>query len=115
MSFYRMNGKTKVAEITSPNVDYAPQINNMLGNLFVTRRVEVKTRGDGQGLNVTAPQAPAGYKFLCWIGVTTNGFVGVGYVSDWDRATTLAWGVTVDGFTGDFSLTCTALYQKMQL
>lgn len=26
MSFYRMNGKTKVAEITSPNVDYAPQI-----------------------------------------------------------------------------------------
>ena len=31
MSFYRMNGKTKVAEITSPNVDYAPSLYTLNG------------------------------------------------------------------------------------
>lgn len=100
---------------TAPNVYLAPQINNTLGDLLVTKRVSVYTRGDGQAINVVAQEAPNGYKFLCWIGVTTNGFVGVGYVSDWDRENTLIWGKTVDGSTGDFSLNATALYQKTQL
>lgn len=92
----------------SPNVYLAH-------NLFTTKRTEVSTRGDGQPLTVTAPAAPTGYKFLCWIGVTTNGFVGVGYLSDWDRANTNGWAITVNGTTGDYSITATALYQKTQL
>ena len=86
-----MNGKTKVAELTTQNVDWTTQINDIANNVatnvvndkvpgmivqrapyFATSRVQ---KANTQDFQMTAPAPKSGFKFLCWFYFTTEGQV----------------------------------------
>ena len=44
---------------------------------------------------LTAPTV-TGYRFVCWVGVTTNGWVNWVNIEHYDRVSTNIWTITVD-------------------
>ena len=66
----------------------------------------------GSDTVVTAPNV-AGYKFLCWAQIATNGWVGSVYPSDLLNQTTNVWNAST-GQSGTGNIDCLALYISEQ-
>lgn len=136
MSIYRMNGKTKVAEITSQNVDWTTQINDIATDV-ATDVVNAKAPGIADSRinakvpsmitsrapyvasvsvnasatstpTIIAPSAKSGFKFLCWVMLATVGFIGAFYPENPTSRTTKCFGVVTGGGSG--KLNAYALY-----
>ena len=130
MSIYRMNGKTKVAEITTQNVDWTTQINEIatdvatdvantqinakVPGMIVARNPYVNyhrlQKANSEAFRAIAPAAKSGYKFLCWIYTTTEGQVAEWNVEDPTAPSTDCFYVAPSPFPGTHYVRNYALY-----
>ena len=63
--------------------------------------------------NSSTPSAePAGYTFVCWIDIWSNGWVGAPYASSPANRTTDIWTATAKSTTSGASIGGLALYKK---
>lgn len=71
------------------------------------------TRTAGASKSVTAPDV-TGYEFVCWISVSTSGWIGSLYFETPVAKTTNVWLVTATGLNGQpGNIACRALYRKV--
>ena len=71
------------------------------------------TRTAGASKSVTALDV-AGYEFVCWIAVSTSGWIGSLYFENPVAKTTNVWLVTATGLNGQpGNIACRALYRKV--
>lgn len=126
MSIYRMNGKTKVAELTTQNVDWTTQI-HQISQQEADNRIDAKVPGmivarnpyvdyqrvqkaNTEKFAATAPNPKSGYKFLCWIYTTTEGQVAEWNVVDPAASSTDCYYVAPATFPGTHYIRNYALY-----
>lgn len=87
------------------------KVTDMFREPFVFRNVSLTGNTRGNMGSVTAPNV-AGYKFLCWVSVYSNGWVGSPYASAPYAQTTSIWSPTYDQ-SGKLQVVCVALYHKV--
>ena len=87
------------------------KVTGMFSDPFIFRTVSLTGNTRGHMGNVTAPNV-AGYKFLCWVSVYSNGWVGSPYASAPHAQTTSIWSPTYDQ-QGRLRVDCVALYHKV--
>lgn len=138
MSIYRMNGKTKVAEITSQNVDWTTQINDIATDVatdvvnakapgIADSRINAKVpsmivarnpyvaysrlqKANADSFTATAPTPRRGYKFLCWVYTTTESQVAEWNLEFPDQSSTKCFYVAPQNFPGTHWIRNYALY-----
>jgi hypothetical protein len=77
--------------VGSDLTDAVTQLNSSLVNYLVVRnQTGTITRAHGSNSNITA-QTVAGYTFLCWLNVISNGWIGNLYIERPDLSSTRVW------------------------
>ena len=134
MSIYRMNGKTKVAELTTQNVDWTTQINEIATEVvndkapgIADSRINAKVpsmitsrapyvaysrlqKANTDTFTATAPTPRKGYKFLCWVYTTTESQVAEWNLEFPDQSSTKCFYVAPQNFPGTHWIRNYALY-----
>lgn len=101
----RTNG-TKITSILDLNNSIA-SVNNKTSLLVKT--YWVNTQANTQCISYTAPSI-SNYSFICWLGVTSNGFVGTPYLNPYGSASTQIWDRNISYSSSNTYSLC-ALYQ----
>lgn len=81
------------------------------GNL----RVSTKTVTLSSGASFVALSAPAvgGYEFLCWLGASSSGWIGLTYIENMTESSTYVW--SNDSSSSSRNVVCTALYRVLDI
>lgn len=99
-------------EAVNGNVsNLAERVTTLEGRDLITHEQVVPSNGTTHIENVY-PDAITGYTFVCWIGVTSNGWIGTPYLNQYDDNPTMIWDLNYHAAGDAYYYTLCALYKK---
>ena len=100
------------------NASAISSLRDSVASLLTVDVVNATVPSNENSVSVTAP-TKSGYRFVCWVGAASDGWLGNIYFSNYGAQTTNAWTNKVANYggavriePGDLSIRCYALYSK---